>query len=70
MRDAGMDLPPLPMRLACTSVGATIDAMVNAITVTVVEKEVRTVCFLEVDVDWALQPNDRRAANRLMGSCG
>ena len=63
MRDAGMDLPPLPMRLACAKVGATIDVMVNAITVTVVEKEVRTVCFLEVDVGSALQLDERRAAS-------
>ena len=44
-----MDLPPLPMRLACASVGATRAATVRAMTLAVVRKEVITVYFLNVD---------------------
>ena len=44
-----MDRPPLPMRLACASVGATKAAMVRAMTLAVVRKEVFTVYFLDVN---------------------
>ncbi|MDB5886168.1 MAG: hypothetical protein JWR74_2339 [Polaromonas sp.] len=49
MREDDMDLPPLPMRLACAKVGATRAAMVTAMTLAVVRKEVLTVCFLKIN---------------------
>jgi hypothetical protein len=51
VRAGGMDLPPPPMRLACTSEGAAMDAMVTAITAAAeVRKEV-LMGFLEIKRD-------------------
>jgi hypothetical protein len=55
MRAGGMDLPPPPMRLAYASEGAASEAMVRAITVAEVRKEVLTE-FPKVKIDksgWA-----------------